>query len=139
MINPALSSTLPKTWRAQRISSWDMATSSGSQPNLWHIALSRLPAEKQITLKSGLVSSKSFDVQALTSVVAQAQQQVHSSRWRIRTSHGEVAVRDIFDKIVLWVNRFIAIGDSAMQYDPAHAALPWAAFRLVLQVLSLTI
>lgn len=111
-----------------------MAASLGPQTNLWHIALSRLPAEKQITLKSGLVSSKSFDVQALTSVVAQAQQQVLSRRWRVRTPHGEVAVRDVFDKIVSWVNKFIAIGDSAVQYDPTHAALPWAAFRLVLQV-----
>jgi hypothetical protein len=42
-------------------------------------------------------------------------------------------VRDLADKILSWVDKFKEIGDIAMQYDPGHAALPWAGIRLVLQ------
>jgi hypothetical protein len=33
-----------------------------------------------------------------------------------------------------WVSKFKAVGDMAVQYDPAHAALPWAGVRVLLQV-----
>jgi len=42
-------------------------------------------------------------------------------------------VRDLADKILSWVKKFKEIGDIAVQYDPGHAALPWAGIRLVLQ------
>lgn len=111
-----------------------MATSSSSKPNLWDAALRKLPDKKQTLLRSGLGPTADFQVQALTDVVAQAQERALSSRLMIKTRSGEVAVRDVINKMVFWVNKFIAIGDNAIQYDPAHAALPWAAFRLLLQV-----
>lgn len=46
----------------------------------------------------------------------------------------EVRVRDVVDKVSGWVDQFIRIGNAAVQYDPAHAALPWAEVRLLLQV-----
>jgi hypothetical protein len=42
-------------------------------------------------------------------------------------------VRDLADKIMSWVEKFIQIGDIVVQYDPGHAALPWAGIRLLLQ------
>lgn len=38
------------------------------------------------------------------------------------------------DKLFAWVSKFKAIGDIVVQYDPGHAALPWAGFRFLLQV-----
>ena len=38
------------------------------------------------------------------------------------------------DKIAVWVGKFIQVGDAAVQYDPTHAALPWAAVRFLLQI-----
>ncbi|KAI5813161.1 hypothetical protein BZA77DRAFT_346635, partial [Pyronema omphalodes] len=38
------------------------------------------------------------------------------------------------DKLLNWMDRFKDIGDIVVQYDPAHAALPWAAFRLLLKI-----
>ena len=32
------------------------------------------------------------------------------------------------------MNKFKEVGDIAVQYDPGHAALPWAAIRFFLQV-----
>ena len=42
-------------------------------------------------------------------------------------------VRDLADKIMSWVGKFKEIGDIAVQYDPDHAALPWAGIRILLQ------
>ncbi|KAI5813147.1 hypothetical protein BZA77DRAFT_346624 [Pyronema omphalodes] len=38
------------------------------------------------------------------------------------------------DKLLNWIDKFKEIGDIVVQYDPAHAALPWAAFRLLLNI-----
>lgn len=43
-------------------------------------------------------------------------------------------MRDVFEKVIRWLDTFKQVGDVAVQYDPAHAALPWAAIRLILQV-----
>lgn len=37
-------------------------------------------------------------------------------------------------KIANIVKRFIQVGDTVVQYDPVHTALPWAAVRLLLQL-----
>jgi hypothetical protein len=56
-------------------------------------------------------------------------------RWKFKNRDGkDVTFRELFENTVLWVGKFIVVGDTLMQYDPGHAALPWAAVRLVLQV-----
>ena len=56
-------------------------------------------------------------------------------RWKIRSLNGrELIVRDLCAKIVNSINHFSQVGDAAMQWDPGHAAIPWAIFRFVLQV-----
>ncbi|KAI5776308.1 hypothetical protein EDC01DRAFT_625555, partial [Geopyxis carbonaria] len=54
--------------------------------------------------------------------------------WKIQINGDEVVLRDIGMKILQWVDKFKAIGDVVVQYDPGHAALPWALFRFLLQV-----
>ena len=111
-----------------------MASSSVARPNLWEVALSKLPEKEQKQLQSGLNPQGTFEINALSTTVSQLQQQVHSERWQVRLGHRELNLRHVLDSIVSWVKKFIAIGDIAVQYDPAHAALPWAALRFVLQV-----
>lgn len=48
-------------------------------------------------------------------------------------------LRDVLDKIVRWIDIFKQVGDVAVQYDPAHAALPWAGIRFILQVYSIAL
>lgn len=43
-------------------------------------------------------------------------------------------VRDVLGKMVKWIDHFKKISDIAIQYDPVHAALPWAGVRFLLQV-----
>ena len=51
-----------------------------------------------------------------------------------RKSGKPIVLRDVFGKIANCIHKFREVGDNVVQYDPAHAALPWAAVRLVLQV-----
>jgi len=46
----------------------------------------------------------------------------------------EIIIRDVAGKIIFWLNKFKAIGDIAVNFDPVHAALPWAGVRFLLQV-----
>ena len=43
-------------------------------------------------------------------------------------------LRDVFEKISLYIKKFAEIIDIVVQYDPVHAALPWAGVRLLLTV-----
>ena len=55
-------------------------------------------------------------------------------RWKY-TNHGkEIIIRDQLEKVVVWVEKFKAVGNTAIQYDAGHAALPWAGVLLVLQI-----
>ncbi|KAI1263354.1 hypothetical protein F5Y18DRAFT_394024 [Xylariaceae sp. FL1019] len=49
-----------------------------------------------------------------------------------------ISFADSARKALIWLNKFKEIGDIIVQYDPVHAALPWAAVRFVLQVLVTT-
>ena len=111
-----------------------MASSSVARPNLWDVALSKLPEQEQKELRSGLNARGNFEINALTTTVSQLQRQVLSERWQVKLGPKELDFRPVLDNIVSWAKKFIAIGDIAVQYDPAHAALPWAALRFVLQV-----
>lgn len=72
------------------------------------------------------------DLQKLTT---ESKQRCIERRWKYTRKSGEtVILRDVFDKIVKWIDTFKQIGDTVVQYDPVHAALPWAGIRFVLQV-----
>lgn len=57
------------------------------------------------------------------------------SRWKYTRKSGEtVIIRDIFKRIIWWIDIFKQVGDVVVQYNPMHAALPWAGIRFVLQI-----
>ena len=75
------------------------------------------------------------DLHALTE---KSKQECINKRWKYTRKSGEtVILRDVFDKIIRWMDIFKQVGDVAVQYDPVHAALPWAGIRFVLQVRSM--
>ena len=51
-----------------------------------------------------------------------------------RKNEKPLVLREMLEKIVTCINKFKEVGDNVVQYDPAHAALSWAAVRFVLQV-----
>ncbi|KAL6400866.1 hypothetical protein AUP68_16584 [Ilyonectria robusta] len=55
--------------------------------------------------------------------------------WSFKRKNGEkVIVRDVLAKVAKWVSHFKEVGDITVQYDPVHAALPWAGVRFLLNI-----
>ena len=57
-----------------------------------------------------------------------------SKRWTFTIAGREVVLKDEADKVLAWLKRFQSIGDVAVNADPLHAGLPWAAIRFLLEV-----
>ena len=73
----------------------------------------------------------------LHEVTEKSREECVKRRWRYTRKSGEsVILVDLFGKIVKWIDLFKQVADIAIQYDPAHAALPWAGIRFLLQVRS---
>lgn len=80
-------------------------------------------------------SDKRAILNDLLSVVEEKKQLCMDKLWKYKKKDGDVVIlRDSLEKVVKWVNKFKEVGDIVMQYDPAHAALPWAGVRFFLQV-----
>lgn len=88
--------------------------------------------EDREALTAGLNLHFNFD--DLKSTIKKIQGNATSERRRIKLPLGEISIRQHLDNVVSWVQKFIAIGDIIVNYDPGHAALPWAALRFILQV-----
>jgi hypothetical protein len=58
-------------------------------------------------------------------------------RWRCYRKGEVVIVIDVWNKVTRWTTGMIAIVDTVVQYDPVHAALPWAGVKLILHVVSI--
>lgn len=71
----------------------------------------------------------------LDSLEAQRDRCQHNN-WKTRSvfTGQEIIVRDVYARIVSCVSRFMSVADVVVSFDPVHAALPWAAVRLVLQL-----
>jgi len=54
--------------------------------------------------------------------------------WKVKFRGDDIVLGHIGMKILHWVDKFKEIGDIIMQFDPVHAALPWAGFRYLLKV-----
>lgn len=110
-----------------------MASIGNVPGSLWEKAFQLLDSDTQ----KGLGPSKTNRRDVLSAVlqeVEKARDLALRKRWKYTKPNGDVViVRDVMEKIAGWIQRFKETGDAAVQYDPAHAALPWAAFRFLLQ------
>jgi hypothetical protein len=50
------------------------------------------------------------------------------------TAENVLRAKKAYARIVLWVQKFVSIGDLIAQLDPIHVGLPWAGVRLILLV-----
>jgi hypothetical protein len=100
----------------------------GYRSALWSKALDNLrPKDKLV-----IASQTKINPEDLVNIVNQYS--VQSKGRSIELNNEKLFVRDLLEKVATWVNKFVQVGDTIVQYDPGHAALPWAALRLVLQV-----
>lgn len=90
--------------------------------------------EDQAKLDFGVLDRRSL-LQDLHQILQQKQRICLDKQLKYVNRKGEVViVRDLFEKITFYVQKFMVAVDTAVQYDPGHAALPWAAVRFLLQV-----
>ena len=105
-----------------------------SSHDLWNTALNTLSVELRNSLDVTRASHAYIISRALEEAKEKKQVCVQKC-WTLKKRNGEtIILRDVIEKIIVWVEKFIAVGDAAIQYDPSHAAPAWAAFRFVLQV-----
>ncbi|QLI65362.1 uncharacterized protein G6M90_00g001560 [Metarhizium brunneum] len=81
--------------------------------------------------------SKSLPLGILQDVLAETLKKKEDclrKRGKVKIQGREIVIRDVLNKLSACITKFISIGDIIVQYDPVHAALPWAAVRFVLQV-----
>ncbi|KAL8724372.1 MAG: hypothetical protein Q9166_007983 [cf. Caloplaca sp. 2 TL-2023] len=101
--------------------------------DLWQKALATLDDDLKASLD--FKNSTKRDILEKTLKTAEEKKQISlKRRWKIKINNKEVVVRDVLEKIIKWLDHFKAIGDVAVQYDQAHAALPWAGVRFLLKV-----
>ncbi|KAJ0384991.1 hypothetical protein COL922a_007275 [Colletotrichum nupharicola] len=104
-------------------------------PNLWAKARERLPEDVQEWLSNLNVDSQQSPIgaQLIDELISEAhkkQEELEKSRHSWET---KLELRLVFENMIKWIDKFKGIGDVGSSFDPVHAALPWAAFRFVLQ------
>lgn len=114
----------------------------GVQQDLWSKAIATLSDDDKasIELPVGDTSMLVDDVVDNMIVVATKwQEQCEKSGWKAVNINGyKMYPSNTASKAIIWLNKFKEIGDIIVQYDPAHAALPWAAARFLLQAMIAT-
>ena len=102
--------------------------------NLWASAVGRLSEVDRAQITSD-GQDQLESLSHLQKITTAAKDQCIKKRWRLPCRNGEsIILRDLFSKIFAWVDIFMQIGDRVVQYEPSHAALPWACIRFILQV-----
>ena len=111
-----------------------MSTSTTQTQDLWAIGIDKVGDDDKAQLDI-YRTEKIAVLDDILSLVRVKQNICLQKRWKLKKSSGEsLVVRDLVDKIAVWVGKFVKVGDAAAQYNPAHAALPWAAVRFLLQI-----
>ena len=100
---------------------------------LWEKAFAGLKDEDKPPTDPHQLDKGAF-LEDLARVIQDKRKKSVDKEWKFSRTDGVVSVREIFGKMVYWINKFKEAGDVASQYDPLHAALPWAAVRFVLEV-----
>ncbi|KAJ5373355.1 hypothetical protein N7517_005361 [Penicillium concentricum] len=112
-----------------------MTTSQTS--SLWALALATLPEKDQRIFKIPSTSSPDTK-QTLNDILSALEVQrdrCTRDKWTTISIGGKkLIIRDVCAKIAAYVKKFMEVADVAVQYDPVHAALPWAGVRFLLQL-----
>jgi hypothetical protein len=87
-----------------------------SPVDLWDKALASLTAGDKILLRVD-GSDRRKVLEEVFSIVQGAEQTSQEKRWKWKNRKGEtVILRDVFTKMVVWIEKFKGIGDNIVQY-----------------------
>ena len=102
--------------------------------DLWCLALERLSKDDKDALSQITLDSKLDVLQHLHTAVIKKRTECEDRRWKFELNGQQIILRDVAQKIIFWLDKFKQIGDVAVNFDPVHAALPWAGIRFLLEV-----
>lgn len=107
-------------------------TANRSLEALWEKAADHLCDEDKQHINI-LNADKREVLEDIIKVVEDKRKLCTLKQWKIKKRGESVPLRALFGNIIKWINKFKEVGDTLVQYDPTHAAIPWAAVRFVLQ------
>ena len=100
---------------------------------LWDRALACLDPKERSFLPIDEGTSQ-LNIDKITEVARIKKAQCIEKRWKFQIGDRIYDLSEKAESIISCLNKFKEIGDIAVQHDAGHAALPWAAIRLVFQV-----
>ena len=79
---------------------------------------------------------ESINPAAVIDVVEKKKEECVKKQWVLYTNKSgeKILVRDVLSKMCDWLDRFKSAGDTIVDFDPAHAAIPWIIVKTLLQV-----
>ncbi|KAK7545345.1 ankyrin repeat-containing domain protein [Phyllosticta citricarpa] len=102
--------------------------------SLWDQSIAKLSADEQRMFRCGSASQKEI-LNEIVAKVEKQQDRCLRRRWIAKDFKGrDIVIRDVCAKLISSVKSFLLVVDIAVQYDPTHAALPWAGIRFLLQL-----
>lgn len=101
--------------------------------DLWSLALENLSEDKYTV--SRIKSNSKLDIlRHLPTAAVKKQADCEDQRWKFELNGQQIILRDIAEKIIIWIDKFKKIGDIAVHFDPVHSSLPWGGIRFLLEV-----
>ena len=104
--------------------------------DLWGLAFEKLSEEDKSAISDLQIKTDSkLDIlEHLSTVATKKRNDCEAKRWKFDFHGRQIILRDVAQKIIVWVDKFKQIGDVTVNFDPVHALLPWAGVRFVLEV-----
>lgn len=102
--------------------------------DLWGLALEKIPLEDKNEMSHVLSGSKLDILRHVRTAVVKKRSDCEDRRWKFELNGRQIILRDLAEKIIVWIDKFKQIGDVAVNFDPIHASLPWAGIRFLLEV-----
>jgi hypothetical protein len=131
--NPVIPSSIVAT-EPQTALTVPVAQTADASEDLWSEALKLLRPddEEKLRLKA---AGKLTVLNEVLKAAEEKREQCKDRQWKIKKKNGSIIVlRDVFDKMVKWLNKLEAIVNFVAQLDSVHLALPWAAIKFFLQI-----
>lgn len=101
--------------------------------NLWEEAVKTVDAKWQEQLTA--LTDLSCGPTKLLEGLAKQQKLCRAREWKCyNLNRQKVHVREILESVAFWLEKVQQVGDAIVQFDPVHAALPWAGARFLLMV-----
>lgn len=102
--------------------------------DLWDVALQSIPTDERAAITQNSSDIKLHVLEDLQTMVKAKRDVCEERNWKFELHGRQIILRDLAEKVIIWIDKFKQVGDIAVSFDPVHAALPWAGVRVLLEV-----